>query len=127
VRGFVILAVAVLAAGCGPGSDRAQAKDTAGEFLAALQAGDGKKACKSIGPAARRQLTAGGRSCAGAVTKGLFPPLGAVDVVRMDGSKAFVVTTGSDQITLEHSSDGWKVTGLLRRTLPPVQPRQRDR
>ena len=126
MRGFAILALAVLAAGCGPESDRAQAKDTAGEFLAALQAGNGKKACESIGPAARRQLTAGGRSCAEAVTKGL-PPLGAVDVVRMDGSKALVVTTGSDQITLKRSSDGWNVTGLLRRTLPPVQPRQRDR
>lgn len=127
MRGFVILAVAVLAAGCAPRSDRAQAKDTAGDFLAALQEGNGKKACESIGPVARRQLTAGGRSCAEAVTMGLFPPLGAVDVVRMDGSKAFVVTTGSDQITLERSSDGWKVTGLLRRTLPPVQTRQRDR
>jgi hypothetical protein len=53
--------------------------------------------------------------------------VGVVEVVRVHGSKAFVVTSDSDQITLARSSDGWKVTGLLRRTLPPVRSGHGDR
>jgi hypothetical protein len=132
--GFSIAAIALLAGGCDLRSDeikaRESASETANEFIGALQAHEGAEACELIAPAALRELTAGARSCAAAVTLSVpwgVPPAGRVDDVRIDGSHAFVVTTGHDQITLKRAEDGWKVTGLLRRTLPGLNPSPPDR
>ena len=117
MRGALVAGVvlgAVLAGCGGGGSERADARKVAREFVDAVRAGDGAKACA--------RLTANGKTiygqlgdvpCEQGVTQAALPPAAKISAVKVSGDNATVSLTDPQgvvvQLVMKKQDGSWKV------------------
>jgi hypothetical protein len=107
---LVLALLALGAAGCGPGDDRAAARAVAERFLAALESGDGAAACAQLSVDTREALEADEQAaCREAIhTLGLEPaPLAGVQVFIVS---AWAELDGGESVFLSETAEGWRVS-----------------
>lgn len=126
VRRMVRLVAAVIVAGgaaggCAVSADGKGVRAAAAEFFAAVQHGDGERACATLVPEAARSLESGGSSCAEEIGK-LGLDGGDIANVQVWGDSA-QVAVGTDMVFLTRWGSGWKVSaaGCTPRTGRPYQ------
>lgn len=103
---------AVALSACGQADDRAQARDVAARFAAALADGDGAAACAQLSEAAVAALEQQESApCARAVT-GLGLDPGAVGQVRVYLTNAQAVYASGERAYLDRAADGWRLSAV---------------
>jgi hypothetical protein len=119
MRRALILAIPLLAAGCGSGDDRAKVSAAAQSYVAAFKAHDAAATCRALTDASQEQIAEFARehmhlraaTCAKAVA--LLPPAGRgakVGAVRVDGAHATAAVDGFDRPLMLVRDDGtWRV------------------
>jgi hypothetical protein len=100
-----VVALALLAAGCGPGEREAGASAAADRFVSTLDSPD---ACLMLSPDAQKSLAHQGEPCADAVAS-LDLPHGRVRDATVWSDRAQVHTT-DDTLFLVELDTGWRVT-----------------
>lgn len=120
--GIAALLAAVLPlTGCASSQDEA-ARATAGDFRAAVAAGDGAAACTLLSPRARAELEQSASApCARAVLEEDLPTTGAVGDVRVFGTMARV-GSGVGTVFLSRFDAGWRVVAAGCAPTSPDHP-----
>ncbi|HEY8582208.1 MAG TPA: hypothetical protein VIL49_04650 [Capillimicrobium sp.] len=110
-RALTLALMAALAvAGCGTEDDRAQAADVVGAFYAALEAGDGARACAQLSaPAVEALESQAGAPCAEAVTALDVRP-GALGATEVYVTNAKVDASSGESTFLSREADGWRIS-----------------
>ena len=108
----VVLAVAL--AGCGGKSDDQQVRDTAKEFVDAVHAGNGEKACSLLTEESKPVYSQlGDIPCSQGVLRAALPRGLRIYRVKLTGRRATVVLRGTQgelrTLVLKHVADGWRV------------------
>jgi hypothetical protein len=107
------VALSAALAGCG-GSDEQQVRDTAKEFVAAIQAGDGEKACSLLTEESKPVYTQlGDIPCAQGILRASLPRDAKIYRVRRTGDRATVSLRSPNgnlrSIAMKRRSGGWRV------------------
>lgn len=104
--------VAAAAGGCGTGDDRAQVDAVVDGFYAALEAGDGARACALLsGPAADALAQQEGKPCPRAVI-GLDVQPGAIASTEIYIVNAKVDADSGETTFLSRERDGWRISAV---------------
>ena len=111
VAGVVL---AGIAAGCGGGSDASGAETTAKDFVGAIRARDGERACSLLTENGRSIYTQlGDIPCEQGVLHARFPPGAKVGKAQVKGSRAIVPLTSPGvppvNVVLKSQDGEWKV------------------
>jgi hypothetical protein len=109
---IVLLAVGCGSAGCGGGTDVADVRAVSGRFSAAVEAGDGERACAQLSPQTRAQLEEQEqRQCREAITGVRLEP-GSVTRVQVYMLNAMVELSNGEAEFLEQGKEGWRLSAL---------------
>jgi hypothetical protein len=109
---ILVLALAVLASGCGRQDDRATVGEVTDTFFAAVGSGDGDKACDQLSPETRSALEQQEKSdCRDAVTKLDLSP-GSVAHVDVDVVSAMVALSSGESAFLDQTNEGWRLSAV---------------
>ncbi|MQA78809.1 MAG: hypothetical protein GEV10_10095 [Streptosporangiales bacterium] len=108
-RGVVVVAVAVLCAGCGQSVDAAAVRESAQAFLGAVRMQDGARACEVFAQKVVDDLTAGGGTCADELAQRSLDGDATISAVAVWGDRAQVKTSG-DTLFLARYGAAWRVT-----------------
>jgi hypothetical protein len=109
---ILLLAFAVLAAGCGRQNDRSAVGEVTDAFFAALGSGDGDRACEQLSPETRAALEQEEKSdCRDAVTKLDLSP-GSVAGVEVDVVSATVALSSGESVFLDQTAEGWRLSAV---------------
>ena len=115
-RTALVLLVALSAAGCGTGDDRAAARGATERFYAAVRDDDGTAACEELSEDTVKALEGeSGQACADAVT-GLEYGGGSVARVEVYVTNAKVDLDGGESAFLSPESGAWKLSAVGCRT-----------
>ena len=107
-----LLAVAVGTAGCARDGDRTTVRAVAGSFFAALESGDGARACEQLSPDTRAELESQEQSsCREAVT-GLGLQGGAVVSANVYLLNAKVDLSSGESAFLDQGQEGWRISAV---------------
>ena len=111
--GAVLLAaVAVGTAGCARDGDQATVRSVAGTFFAALDAGDGARACEQLSSGTRAALESQEQSpCREAVT-GLGLEGGSVVGANVYLLNADVELSNGESAFLDQGDEGWRISAV---------------
>jgi hypothetical protein len=117
----VVIVAGVAAGGCVASADGKAVRAATAEFSAAVEHGDGERACADLVPKAAQSLASGGSSCADEIRKlGLHG--GDIANVQVWGDYA-QAAVGTGTVFLTRWGSGWKVSaaGCTRRTDRPYE------
>jgi hypothetical protein len=104
--------LAILAAGCGAGDQRAHVRIVTERFLAAVAGGDGRAACAELSPDARSELESQEQqACAGAVG-GLDLHSSTIERVQVYVTNAKVDLRNGDTLFLDEGAEGWRLSAI---------------
>jgi hypothetical protein len=111
--GLAACAAGLALCACGTGADQTQARAAAETFYAAVQSGDGAKACQQLSSDTRSQLTKDESEpdCAKAVLKLSLHGTSA-KAVRVYATSAQVDLAGGDTVFLGETPDGWQIDAV---------------
>jgi hypothetical protein len=111
-RSLALLAVALVAAGCGRSGDRADARAVTVRFLGALARGDGALACAQLSPDTRAALVdEEGKPCRDAVgSLGLQPS--PVTRLQLYVTNAKADLANGDSAFLSQGAQGWRLSAV---------------
>lgn len=115
--GAVAAGMVVLLAGCGAPAGSDEVRRTAADWLSAAQAGDARRLCTLLTPAAVDSVVTGDETCEQAVGDLDLPGGGAVGPVQLWSDEA-QVRTGTDTLFLVRLGAGWRVNGAGCRPRP---------
>lgn len=119
-----LLALALLAGGCGTSDDRRDARAVVERFYDAVRSDDGETACQQLSAGAASQLESQAeRSCAGAITA-LSYEGGAVVGVQVYVTSAKVDLRNGESAFLDREPDGWRLSAVA---CAPEDGKPRDR
>jgi hypothetical protein len=114
VRSFsvALAALALLLGGCGADSDRATARAVTDQFFAALDAGDGDRACAQLSPDTRSALEDQEKKpCRDAIT-GLGLQRSSVAGVDVNMLSAIVELRNGEAAFLDQGEQGWRLSAV---------------
>jgi hypothetical protein len=116
MRGAVVACVVLASAlaGCGGKSDEQQVRDTATEFVDAVHAGNGEKACSLLTEESKPVYTQlGDIPCSQGVLRAALPRGLKVVKVQLTGGRATIGFRGPEgelrSLVVKHVADGWRV------------------
>ena len=119
MRRALLIAVPLIAAGCGGSDERGKVSAAAQSYVAAFSAHDAKATClaltrssqEQVAEFARQHMHLRGATCTKAVA--LLPPArrdAKVGAVKVDGSRATAFVDGFDRpLTLVRENGSWRV------------------
>jgi hypothetical protein len=108
--GLVLLGLAVCVAGCGRGSDRADARAVTARFLAALERGDGAAACAQLSPATRVTLEDSEQKPCREAVGSLGLQASPVTRLQLYVTNAKADLANGDSVFLSQGAQGWRLS-----------------
>jgi hypothetical protein len=109
---IAFLSLVFALAGCGRGDDVAATQAVAERFFAAVQSGDGERACAQLSPDTRAELESREqRACRDAVTE-LQLEGGRVARVEIYVTNAKVELSGGEAAFLDQGEEGWRLSAV---------------
>jgi hypothetical protein len=111
-RSLALLALALVAAGCGRNGDRAEAQAVTARFLIALERGDGTLACAQLSPDTRAALEdEEGKPCREAVGS-LGLRASSVTRLQLYVTNAKADLANGDSAFLSQGAQGWRLAAV---------------
>jgi hypothetical protein len=112
VRRAAVIVLAVMAAGCGRGNDRAEIRGVVSGFLSAYEADLGPAACNALSEGARAELVSEeAKPCPQAVASLDLEP-GRVERVVVDLDGALVDLSSGETAFVTRTANGWRLSAV---------------
>jgi hypothetical protein len=109
---LTVLAIVATAAGCGRTDDETTARAVTDRFLAAVESGDGERACAQLSPDTRAELEKQEqRPCREAVTE-LELAGGSVVQAHVYVLNAMVELSSGEAAFLDQGEEGWRLSAI---------------
>src|SRR4051794_33115460 len=109
---MALVALVVVAAGCGRSDDETTARAVTDRFFAAVESGDGEQACAQLSPDTRAELEQQEqRPCRDAVTE-LQLEGGSVVSAQVYVLNAIVELSSGEAAFLDQGQQGWRLSAI---------------